>query len=148
VHGPNLNLLGKREQAHYGVQTLAEINERLGLLAKKEKLSLSSFQSNSESALIDRLHLAPQAETKIIVINPAGFTHTSIALRDALIAVAIPFIEVHLSNPYARETFRHRSLFRDLAKGCILGFGSLSYELGLLAAIHYLNAPSTISEAF
>ncbi len=145
IHGPNLNLLGTREPGHYGRVTLAEIDaslrnrvSRLGGETDK-KIEIETFQSNSESALIDRIHCAPAAGVGFIVINPAAFTHTSVAIRDALAGIAIPFIEVHLSNIYARETFRQHSYFSDLAVGVISGLGADGYMLALEAAIGRLN---------
>lgn len=138
LHGPNLNLLGQREPAVYGRTTLAEIDADLAAIARESGYDLASFQSNSEGALIDRIHAAAKEGTAFIVINPGALTHTSIALRDALAAVAIPFIEVHLSNVHAREPFRHRSYIADLAVGVITGFGAESYRLGLSAALKRL----------
>ena len=138
LHGPNLNLLGQREPAVYGRTTLAEIDADLAAIARESGHDLTSFQSNSEGALIDRIHAAAREETAFIVINPGALTHTSVALRDALAAVAIPFIEVHLSNVHAREPFRHRSYIADLAVGVITGFGADSYRLGLIAALRRL----------
>jgi 3-dehydroquinate dehydratase-2 len=135
LHGPNLNLLGQREPAVYGRTTLAEIDADLAAIARESGHDLASFQSNSEGALIDRIHAAAKDGTGFIVINPGALTHTSVALRDALAAVAIPFIEVHLSNVHAREPFRHRSYIADLAVGVITGFGAESYRLGLSAAL-------------
>ena len=135
IHGPNLNLLGTREPAQYGTATLAEINADLVALAKAAGVALQHFQSNHEGALIDRIHAAREEKVDVIVINPGAFTHTSIALRDALTGVAIPFIEVHLSNVHARESFRHHSYLSGCAKGVICGFGALSYTLGLQAAL-------------
>lgn len=135
LHGPNLNLLGTREPEHYGSTTLADIDARLQSLAAAAGLSLQAFQSNAEHALIERIHAAPSQGVRFILINPAAFTHTSIALRDALIGVALPFIEVHLSNVHAREAFRHHSYFSDRAVGVICGFGAQSYELALNAAL-------------
>ncbi len=128
LHGPNLNLLGTREPSHYGHQTLADINRLASQTAAGKGFQLASFQSNAENALIERVHAAATDGTEFIVINPAGFTHTSVALRDALAGVAIPFIEVHLSNVHARESFRRHSYFSDLALGVIAGFGAMSYE--------------------
>jgi 3-dehydroquinate dehydratase-2 len=139
LHGPNLNLLGSREPGVYGNMTLEEINIQLSNLASKNSANLSSFQSNSESALIERVHLARTDGTQFIVINPAAFTHTSIALRDALAAVAIPFIEIHLSNVHAREAFRHESYFSDLAVGVIAGLGASGYEYAVQYALNYKN---------
>lgn len=138
LHGPNLNLLGGREPALYGHATLAEIDADLAGIARASSHDLASFQSNSEGALIDRVHAAAKDGVAFIVINPGALTHTSIALRDALAAVAIPFIEVHLSNVHAREPFRHRSYLADLAVGVITGFGADSYRLGVTAALRRL----------
>lgn len=135
LHGPNLNALGSREPEIYGKETLAGINERLKALADRAGASLDCFQSNHEGALIDRVHEAKVRGTSWIIINPGGFTHTSVALRDALAAAAIPFIEVHLSNIYARESFRQRSFFSDLAVGTISGLGSRGYDLALQFAL-------------
>lgn len=137
LHGPNLNLLGSREPSVYGHTTLSEINNKLLHLVNTQGASLMNFQSNSESALVDRVHLARQDGTDFIVINPAAFTHTSVALRDALTAVAIPFIEVHLSNVFAREPFRKESYFSDLAIGVISGLGATGYELAVQYALQY-----------
>lgn len=137
LHGPNLNLLGSREPGVYGHITLNEINDNLQHLAQKNGANLSHFQSNSESGLIDRVHAARQDGTHFIVINPAAFTHTSVALRDALAAVAIPFVEVHLSNVFAREPFRRESYFSDLAIGVISGLGATGYELAVQYALQY-----------
>ncbi|MDR0781858.1 MAG: type II 3-dehydroquinate dehydratase [Pseudomonadales bacterium] len=134
INGPNLNLLGTREPTVYGSQTLADINARLLQIAKDAGHHLQFLQSNAESELIDRIHAAKREGIDFIVINPAAFTHTSVALRDALAAVAIPFIEVHLSNVHAREPFRHHSYFSDLAVGTIVGLGAQGYELALSAA--------------
>ena len=138
LHGPNLNLLGTREPKNYGSTTLAAINADLVAIAQTSGHELDAFQSNAEDALIDRVHAAAKDGTAFIVINPGALTHTSIALRDALAAVAIPFIEVHLSNVHAREPFRHRSYIADLAVGVITGFGAESYRLGLAAALKRL----------
>ena len=139
IHGPNLNLLGTREPGHYGKQTLDTINEGMIQLAKKNNLTLDATQSNSESTLIDCIHQAGAAGTRFIIINPAAYTHTSVALRDALLSVAIPFIEIHLSNTHAREQFRHHSYFSDIAVGVITGLGAKGYELALQSAIEQLN---------
>lgn len=138
LHGPNLNMLGVREPEKYGLVTLADINSRLTDRARAAKVELLHFQSNSESELIDRIHRAKD-DIAFILINPAAFTHTSVALRDALAAVAIPFIEIHLSNVYARETFRHHSYFSDLAVGVISGLGAQGYELALDFALEQLT---------
>jgi len=135
LHGPNLNLLGSREPETYGHTTLAQIDADLVRLADEAGHELASFQSNAEHALIDRLHAARLDGTAFILINPAAFTHTSVALRDALLAVSIPFIEVHLSNVHAREAFRRHSYLSDVAVGVICGFGPDSYRLALRAAL-------------
>jgi 3-dehydroquinate dehydratase-2 len=140
IHGPNLNLLGTRETPVYGTDTLAAIDQRLADRAKHAGATLTTLQSNAEATLIDRIHAAKSDETAYIIINPAAFTHTSVALRDALSAVRIPFIEVHLSNVHAREPFRHHSYFSDLAAGVIVGLGSLGYELALEAALRATSA--------
>ena len=141
LHGPNLNLLGEREPAVYGHTTLADINNRLTNVATEQGHPLLPMQSNAEYELIERIHDARREGVNFILINPAAFTHTSVALRDALAAVAIPFIEVHLSNTHAREPFRQHSYFSDLAVGVICGMGAHSYELGLLAALQRLEQP-------
>lgn len=135
LHGPNLNLLGSREPGVYGRVTLAEIDQQLAKIASEKGAKLSSFQSNAEFALIERIHAARVDGTGFIIINPAAFTHTSVALRDALAAVAIPFIEVHLSNVFAREAFRHESYFSDIAVGIISGLGATGYELAVQYAL-------------
>ncbi len=139
LNGPNLNLLGTREPRHYGTDSLAVIEERLSALAADMGHSIAFLQSNAEHELIARIHEAATDGTRAIIFNPAAFTHTSVALRDALGAVALPFIEVHLSNIHAREPFRHRSYFSDIAAGTISGLGALGYELALMAAISYLQ---------
>ncbi|MEO8803241.1 MAG: type II 3-dehydroquinate dehydratase [Rudaea sp.] len=139
LHGPNLNLLGEREPQVYGRATLAQIDAELAKAAATAGHQLESFQSNAEHALIERLHHARSDGTAFILINPAAFTHTSIALRDALAAIGVPFIEVHLSNVHAREAFRRHSYFSDIAVGVIAGFGANSYRLALSAAIEQLN---------
>ena len=139
IHGPNLNLLGSREPEHYGTDTLDDINQRLDSLATAQGYSLKSTQNNSEAELIEQVHLAAQDGVRFILINPAAFTHTSVALRDALTGVSIPFIEIHLSNVYAREDFRKRSYFSDIAIGVISGLGALGYELALQAALEQLK---------
>ena len=135
LHGPNLNLLGVRETEHYGSATLDAIDQRLATRAKAVGVTLESFQSNVEGDLVNRIQQAQREAVDFIIINPAAFTHTSIAMRDALAAVKIPFIEVHLSNVFAREEFRHRSYFSDLAIGMISGLGSMGYELALEYAL-------------
>jgi 3-dehydroquinate dehydratase-2 len=138
LHGPNLNMLGRREPEIYGHATLADIDSDLAARAMAAGHELEAFQSNAEHALVDRIQAARDA-VDFILINPAAFTHTSVAVRDALAAVGIPFIEVHLSNPPAREPFRHKSYFTDLAVGIVSGFGPLSYGLALAAAIRQLE---------
>jgi len=135
IHGPNLNLLGMREPEIYGHETLQDINRKLSQLAKKVQVDVVFFQSNAESALVDRIQQAMTDDTDFIIINPAAYTHTSIAMRDAITAVRLPFIEVHLSNIFSRETFRHHSYFSDLAIGVISGLGSKGYELALEYAL-------------
>lgn len=135
LHGPNLNLLGSREPDVYGRVTLNEINERLITLAGKSGATLFCFQSNAEAELVERVQQARADGTQFIIINPAAFTHTSVALRDALAAVAIPFIEVHLSNVFAREAFRKESFFSDLAVGVISGLGAAGYEFAVQFAL-------------
>jgi 3-dehydroquinate dehydratase-2 len=135
LHGPNLNLLGTREPSIYGSDTLESINIRLVELAGAAGVGLSSFQSNFEGELVVRVQQAREDGTRFILINPAAFTHTSVALRDALAAVKIPFIEVHLSNVFAREPFRHHSFFTDLAVGMVCGLGAKGYELALQYAL-------------
>ena len=139
LHGPNLNLLGTREPEHYGRATLADINLALARLAEAASVDLESFQSNHEGALIERIHAAREQGVRAIIINPAAYTHTSVALRDALAAVAIPFIEVHLSNVHARESFRQHSYFSDLALGVISGLGHEGYVLALEYLLNRAN---------
>lgn len=143
LHGPNLNLLGAREPEIYGHETLADINRQLARQAQAAGHELTCFQSNAEHELIDRIQQSRDDQTSLILFNPGALTHTSIALRDALAAVAIPFIEVHLSNVHAREPFRHHSYLSGIAIGVICGFGSDSYRLALEAALHRLQAPKT-----
>src|SRR5690554_6114252 len=140
LHGPNLNLLGSREPEIYGRDTLASIDATLRARVEAAGLAYDSLQSNAEHVLVDRVQAAAGDGTRFILANPAAFTHTSIALRDALAAVAIPFIEVHLSNPHAREPFRRTSYFSDLAVGVVCGFGALGYGLALTAAVDHLRA--------
>lgn len=135
LHGPNLNLLGTREPAVYGRTTLADIHSDMEARALREGIQIESFQSNSEGGLIDRVQAAKAEGIEFIILNPGGYTHTSVALRDALAAVCIPFIEVHLSNIFARETFRHHSYFSDIAVGTICGLGAQGYGLALEAAL-------------
>ena len=141
LHGPNLNLLGEREPDIYGTTTLADINQHLEQLARQRGHHLLSMQSNAESELVDRVQGAAREGVNFILLNPAAFTHTSVALRDALAAVDIPFIEIHLSNTYAREDFRRHSYFSDLARGVICGLGAQGYEFGLQAALNLLEQP-------
>ena len=141
LHGPNLNLLGTREPQVYGATTLEQINTGLVDYAALRGASVSAFQSNHEGALIDRVHAARTDGTQFIVINPGAYTHTSVALRDALAGIALPFIEVHLSNVHKREPFRHHSYFSDLAEGVIVGLGAAGYRLALEAALDKLGAP-------
>ena len=139
LNGPNLNLLGSREPDVYGRQTLKDIEARLTAQTQAAGHRLENFQGNGEQGLIERVHQAKAEGVSFILINPAAFTHTSVALRDAMLAAAIPFIEVHLSNVHARESFRHHSYFSDIAQGVICGLGAIGYELALQAAIAQLN---------
>ena len=140
LHGPNLNLLGLREPGHYGKATLESINKKLFERAGEAGVSLESFQSNSEADLVGKVQSLAVNKADFILINPAAFTHTSVALRDALAAVRIPFIEVHLSNVHAREAFRHHSYFSDIAVGVICGLGAQGYELALEYALNALSS--------
>lgn len=140
LHGPNLNLLGSREPGIYGHATLADIDEQLRTRSEQAGIALETFQTNHEGAMVERIQAARGGDTAFILINPAAFTHTSVAVRDALAAVAVPFIEVHLSNPHTREPFRHTSYFSDLAVGTIAGFGADSYRYALDAALKKLGA--------
>ena len=140
IHGPNLNLLGKREPEVYGYLTLEDINQQLTAQAEKATLQLDTFQSNWEGAIVDRIHQAQTEGVKFIIINPAALTHTSVALRDALLGVAIPFIEVHLSNVHARESFRHHSYLSDKAIGVICGLGAKGYSCALDYAIEKIQS--------
>ncbi|MGR9100223.1 MAG: type II 3-dehydroquinate dehydratase [Gammaproteobacteria bacterium] len=142
LNGPNLNLLGIREPGHYGNNTLDEIKRSLESTAQKLGHRLCFHQSNAEHEIIDQIHQAYQNQVDFIIINPAGYTHTSVAIRDALLATGISFIEVHLSNVYAREPFRKHSYFSDIAKGVISGLGAIGYELAIQAA-HKLLAEKT-----
>jgi len=139
LNGPNLNLLGGREPGHYGSERLDTINKRLENRVQEGAGEMLTFQSNAEHELIDHIHAAQHEGIDFIIFNPAGFTHTSVALRDALLAVEIPFIEVHLSNVHAREDFRKHSYFSDIAVGVISGLGPIGYELALQAALSYLQ---------
>ena len=141
INGPNLNLLGSREPEVYGGTQLTDIEARCVALADKLGHQLTCFQSNAEHELIDRVQLAATEGTDFIILNPGGFTHTSVALRDAFLGVGIPFIEIHLSNTFAREEFRHNSYFSDIASGCLFGLGAYGYELAVQAASrHVANA--------
>jgi 3-dehydroquinate dehydratase-2 len=144
VNGPNLNLLGTREPAQYGSRTLAEVERDIAEAAAALGVAVRTFQSNHEGALIDRLHAARADGTDFIIANAGGFSHTSVALRDAFAAVAIPFVEVHISNLHRRERFRHRSLLSDLAVGSIVGLGTTGYRLALEFAAGY-NAPPAVT---
>ena len=139
LHGPNLNLLGLREPQHYGNVTLDGINQALQSQAQASDVALETFQSNSEAELVTKIQSLASGDVNFIIINPAAFTHTSIAMRDALSAVKIPFIEVHLSNVFAREAFRHHSYFTDIAVGIISGLGAQGYTLALDYAIQHIN---------
>jgi 3-dehydroquinate dehydratase-2 len=141
VNGPNLNLLGRREPGWYGEATLPAIEERLKQAAARRGATLESFQSNAEHELVDRTQALAEKPVDYAIVNPGAFTHTSIALRDALLAVAVPFIEVHLSNVHAREPFRRHSYFSDIAAGSIVGLGAQGYELALQAALDRLDPP-------
>lgn len=141
LHGPNLNMLGIRQPELYGHETLKQINTQIELVAKQNNVAVDTYQSNAEYELINKIQQA-HTNTKFIIINPAAFTHTSIALRDALLSIGLPFIEVHLSNIFAREPFRQKSFFSDKAIGVITGFGAQSYLLALNAACQYLKATS------
>ncbi len=140
LNGPNLNLLGSREPDVYGSAGLDDIVARAQSVAEELGAELDALQSNAEHALIDRIHAAGADGTEFIVFNPGAFTHTSVALRDALLAVAVPFIEVHLSNTHAREPFRHKSYFSDIARACLFGFGARGYEIAIRAAVDFLAA--------
>jgi 3-dehydroquinate dehydratase-2 len=138
LNGPNLNLLGTREPEVYGATRLDDIEANCIELAEELGHALDCFQSNAEHALVDRVQKAARDGVEFILLNPGAFTHTSVALRDALLAVDIPFIEIHLSNTFAREEFRHKSFFSDIARGCVIGLGALGYELSLQAAAQQL----------
>ena len=143
LHGANLNMLGSREPEVYGTVTLNEIDQRLKSMAKKEGHKLTSFQSNAEHELIDQIQLAKTKNVDFIIINPGAFTHTSIAIRDAFLSVSIPFIEVHLSNVFAREEFRKKSYLSDIANAVISGLGAFSYEAALQAANQFIDKAKT-----
>ena len=142
IHGPNLNMLGKREVGVYGNMTLEEVNDTIRTLAKGLDVDITIFQSNSEGALIDKIHEA-SGRYDAIVLNPGGYTHTSVALRDAVVASDVPVVEVHISNIYRREEFRHHSYISEVAAGQISGFGVNSYLLGLRAAVEIARSPKT-----
>ncbi|MFM1592768.1 MAG: type II 3-dehydroquinate dehydratase [Woeseiaceae bacterium] len=139
INGPNLNLLGSREPDLYGEVNLENIEGTLTELAKKHGHSLDCFQSNAEHEIVDKIQAGQNSDTQFILINPGAFTHTSIAMRDALLAINIPFFEIHLSNTFSREDFRHKSYFSDVASGCLIGLGAHGYELALLAAIKKID---------
>ena len=139
INGPNLNLLGSREPSVYGATSLADVEKKLGELAAELGHDLTAFQSNAEHEIVECIHKAQIDKVEFVILNPGAFTHTSIAIRDALLAVDIPFIEVHLSNVFAREDFRHNSYFSDIAAGCLFGLGAYGYELALLAASRRLS---------
>ena len=140
LHGPNLNLLGTREPAHYGADTLAEIDRRLVEQGEAAGVAVECFQSNAEPELIQRIHDAPEQGVNWLIFNPGAFTHTSVALRDAVLGVGLPFFEVHLSNVHSREPFRHHSYFSDIAEGVITGLGGQGYSYALAEAIRRLRA--------
>ncbi|SRR5579875_673481 len=142
LNGPNLNLLGVREPGLYGAETLASIEQRAAAVAAEAGHELVAFQSNAEHQLIDRVHQAPAEAVAFIILNPGGLSHTSVALRDAVLAVRLPLIEVHISNIYAREPFRRHSYFSDIAAGSIVGLGPLGYELAVRAAARLLARPT------
>ena len=139
LNGPNLNLLGTREPGVYGTTALSDIEANLSAQAKASGDTLTAFQSNAEHEIVDRIQQAAANGVDFILLNPGAFTHTSVAIRDALLATGIPFIEVHLSNVFARESFRHSSYFSDIAAGCIFGLGAFGYELALQAATKHLS---------
>ena len=139
INGPNLNLLGSREPDVYGATRLADIESHCAGIAQELGHDLVCFQSNAEHELIDRVQQAAVDGVEFIILNPGGFTHTSVALRDAFLAVQIPFVEIHLSNTFAREEFRHNSYFSDIASGCMFGFGAYGYELALQAADRHVS---------
>ncbi len=140
LHGPNLNLLGTREPEHYGKLTLADIDQNLAAIAKQANIQLETFQSNAEADLVTKIQSLAVNKVDFVIINPAAFTHTSIVIRDAISAVKVPFIEVHLSNVFARESFRHHSYFSDIAVGVISGLGAESYNAALRFAIAQLKS--------
>lgn len=139
IHGPNLNLLGTREPEHYGHATLDSINTSLSAIAKTAGVALESYQSNAEADIVAKIHTLATQKVDFIIINPAAFTHTSVSIRDAISAVNIPFVEVHLSNVFTRESFRHHSYFSDIAVGVISGLGAEGYAAALRFTINQLN---------
>ncbi|MDR0997324.1 MAG: type II 3-dehydroquinate dehydratase [Zoogloeaceae bacterium] len=143
LHGPNLDLLGEREPSVYGAVTLDDINLGLARLAEAAEVELAAFQSNHEGAMIERIHAARTENVRAIIINPAAWTHTSVAIRDALLAVGVPFVEVHLSNIHAREAFRHHSYFSDVAIGVIAGLGHQGYFLALQYLLNHIKAQNS-----
>lgn len=143
LNGPNLNLLGSREPQLYGSATLADIERDLEVRARALGLALECLQSNAEHVLIEKIHACPREGVDYLIFNPGAFTHTSVALRDAILAVGVPFIEVHLSNVFAREPFRHHSHFSDIAAGCVFGLGPIGYEFALEAAARRLSASTS-----
>jgi 3-dehydroquinate dehydratase-2 len=142
INGPNLNLLGTREPQLYGASTLATVEQKAAAIAREAGHELLAFQSNAEHELIERIHQAGREHIDFLIFNPGAFTHTSVALRDALLGVKLPFIEIHLSNTQARESFRRHSYFSDIAVGCITGLGAVGYELAVRAALERLARPS------
>ena len=136
INGPNLNLLGNRENSIYGTETLEDIEIKMSQICKENSISFSSFQSNAEHEIVEKIHSAKDENISKIIMNPGALTHTSISIRDALIGVGIPFFEIHISNIFAREEFRHKSYFSDIAEGVICGMGTKGYEFALEAAIN------------
>ena len=136
INGPNLNLLGNRENTIYGNETLEDIEKKMSEICKENSISFSSFQSNAEHEIVEKIHSAKDENISKIIMNPGAFTHTSISIRDALIGVGIPFFEIHISNIFAREEFRHKSYFSDIAEGVVCGMGTKGYEFALEKAIN------------
>ena len=136
INGPNLNLLGSRENSIYGNETLEDIEKKLSGVCKENDVSFASFQSNAEHEIVEKIHMAKEDNVSKILMNPGAFTHTSISIRDALIGVGIPFYEIHISNIFAREEFRHKSYFSDIAEGVVCGMGTKGYEFALEKAIN------------
>jgi len=136
INGPNLNLLGNRENSIYGNETLEDIEKKMSEICKENSISFSSFQSNAEHEIVEKIHSAKEENISKIIMNPGAFTHTSISIRDALIGVGIPFFEIHISNIFAREEFRHKSYFSDIAEGVVCGMGTKGYEFALEKAIN------------